>query len=115
MSMLLKVSKMKNYILVAQIIFVEDLKNIIGLNFSTKRYKPWKCIYYESCLHQEDAKRREKYFKTSQGQRLLKRRLKNIFMKRGQEKFNKFEISLRGKAGRENYENIRSCDVLRLD
>ena len=50
-----------------------------GLNFSTKRYKPWKCIYYESCLHQEDAKRREKYFKTSQGQRLLKRRLKEYF------------------------------------
>ena len=50
-----------------------------GLNFSTKRYKPWKCIYYESCLHEEDAKRREKYFKTSQGQRLLKRRLKEYF------------------------------------
>ena len=50
-----------------------------GLNFSTKRYKPWKCIYYESCLHEKDAKRREKYFKTSQGQRLLKRRLKEYF------------------------------------
>ena len=50
-----------------------------GLNFSTKRDKPWKLIYYESCLNQNDAKRREKYFKTSQGRRLLKRRLKDYF------------------------------------
>ena len=50
-----------------------------GLNFSTKPYKPWKVIYYEACLNEKDAKRREKYLKTSQGQRLLKRRLKEYF------------------------------------
>jgi len=48
-------------------------------NFSTKRYAPWKLIYYEACLNESDAKRREKYFKTSQGRRLLKRRLKEYF------------------------------------
>lgn len=50
-----------------------------GLNFSTKPQKPWKLIYYEACLIEKDAKRREGYFKTSQGQRLLKRRIKEYF------------------------------------
>ncbi|MDP2820707.1 MAG: GIY-YIG nuclease family protein [bacterium] len=50
-----------------------------GLNFSTKPEKPWKCIYYEACFNKNDAKRREKYLKTTQGQRLLKRRLKEYF------------------------------------
>lgn len=52
-----------------------------GLNQSTKPYRPWKLIYYEACLDEEDAKRRERYLKTSQGQRLLKRRLKEYFYK----------------------------------
>ena len=51
----------------------------LGLNQSTKPYKPWKLIYYEASLDQEDAKRREKYLKTSQGGRLPKRRLKEYF------------------------------------
>lgn len=50
-----------------------------GLNFSTKPYLPWKLIYYEACLSEEDAKRREKYFKTSQGRRMIKLRLKEYF------------------------------------
>lgn len=49
------------------------------LNSSTKRYGPWKLIYYEASLQQKDAERREKYFKSSQGRRLLKRRLKEHF------------------------------------
>jgi len=52
-----------------------------GLNFSTKHCKPWRLIYYEACLNEEDAKRREHYLKTTQGQRLLKRRLKEYFFK----------------------------------
>jgi len=50
-----------------------------GLNKSTRPYIPWKLIYYEACLNEEDAKRREHYLKTTQGQRLLKRRLKEYF------------------------------------
>lgn len=50
-----------------------------GLNFSTKSYKPWKLIHYEAYLNEKDAKRREKYLKTSQGARLLKRMLKEYF------------------------------------
>ncbi len=49
------------------------------LIFSTKPYRPWKLIYYEACLDEKDAKRREHYLKTTQGQRLLKRRLKEYF------------------------------------
>jgi putative endonuclease len=48
----------------------------LGLTISTKPYIPWRLIYYEACLNQNDAKRREKYLKTSKGGRLLKRRLK---------------------------------------
>ena len=50
-----------------------------GLVFSTKPYKPWRLIYYEACINQQDSKRRENYFKTTQGRRLLKRRLKEYF------------------------------------
>lgn len=49
-----------------------------GLNLSTKRYRPWKIIYYEACLNESDARRRERYLKTTQGGRLLKRRLKEF-------------------------------------
>lgn len=48
-----------------------------GFNSSTKRYVPWKLIYYEARISKSDAKRREKYFKTTQGRRLLKRRIKD--------------------------------------
>lgn len=47
-----------------------------GLNFSTKSAKPWKIIFFEGYLDEKDAKRREKYLKTSQGARLLKRMIK---------------------------------------
>ena len=64
--------------------YTADLKKRLqkhnqGLNISTKRYKPWKIIYYEACLNEKDARRREKYLKTTQGGRLLKRRLKEYF------------------------------------
>ena len=61
--------------------YTKDLRKRVkehnqGLNFSTKRYGPWKLIYYEASLNEADAKRREKYLKTTQGRRLMKRRLK---------------------------------------
>ena len=52
-----------------------------GLVTSTRPYKPWRVIYYEACLNEDDAKRRENYLKTTQGQRLIKRRLKEYFYK----------------------------------
>ncbi len=46
-----------------------------GLNKSTKRYIPWKLIYYEACLSEVDAYRREEYLKTSTGRRMFSRRI----------------------------------------
>ena len=48
-------------------------------NISTKRYLPWKLIYYEACILESDARRREKYLKTSIGRRMFKRRIKDYF------------------------------------
>lgn len=64
--------------------FTSDLKRRLeehnqGLNLSTKRYKPWKLIYYEACLNKDDSMRRERYLKTTQGRRLLQRRLKEYY------------------------------------
>jgi putative endonuclease len=64
--------------------FTSDLKNRVrehnqGLTPSTKRYRPWKLVYYEACVNEKDAKRREGYLKTTQGSRMLKRRLKEYF------------------------------------
>lgn len=53
-----------------------------GKEKATSPYVPWKCIYCEYCTNERDARRREKYLKTSQGGRLLKRRLKEYFYKK---------------------------------
>lgn len=52
-----------------------------GKSISTKG-RHWRCIYYEACLEYEDSRRRERYLKTTQGQRMLKLRLKEYFRKR---------------------------------
>jgi len=48
-----------------------------GLVESTRNRIPLRLVYYEACLHQDDATRREKYLKTYHGKMFLKRRLKN--------------------------------------
>lgn len=53
-----------------------------GKNFSTKNKGLWQVIFYEAYLDADDAMRREKYLKSSQGSRLLKRMLKEYFYKR---------------------------------
>ena len=69
--------------------YTNDLKERLeehnqGLNFSTKNKLPWKLIYYEACVRADDARRREKYLKTTQGRRMLRLRLKEYFYNRGQ-------------------------------
>ncbi|MEK9170300.1 MAG: GIY-YIG nuclease family protein [Patescibacteria group bacterium] len=59
-----------------------------GLNFSTKPYKPWQLIHYEAYRNKQDAERREKFLKTGQGSRLLKRLLKEYFYDKKQESKN---------------------------
>lgn len=41
---------------------------------STSYRRPLELIYYEACLSEEKARKREKYFKTSWGKRYIKSR-----------------------------------------
>jgi putative endonuclease len=50
-----------------------------GMVNSTKDRRPLKLIYFEACLSQTDALKREKYFKTHYGRMFLKNRLANWF------------------------------------
>ena len=49
---------------------------------STKNFTPFKLIYYEACLNNQDAYKREKYLKSGYGRRWLKKRL-NIYLESG--------------------------------
>ena len=51
----------------------------LGKVESTKHRRPFKLIYYEAYLHQQDATTREKYFKTQWGRNYLKKTLKNYW------------------------------------
>jgi putative endonuclease len=62
--------------------FTKDLKlrfekHTKGQVESTKNRRPLKLIYYEACLNQSDATKREKYLKTYHGKIFLHRRLKS--------------------------------------
>ena len=62
--------------------FTKDLKlrfeqHNKGIVDSTKDRTPFDLIYYEACLHQDDATKREKYLKTYHGKLFLRRRLKS--------------------------------------
>ncbi len=62
--------------------FTQDLKlrfeqHNRGLVDSTKDRRPFELIYYEACLHRDDATRREKYLKLFYGKMFLKKRLKS--------------------------------------
>lgn len=48
-----------------------------GRNFSTKYKLPIKLIFYEAYTERSDAKRREKYFKTTKGKTTLRTMLKD--------------------------------------
>ncbi len=44
---------------------------------STRNRTPLELIYWEGCLNQQDATRREKYLKTAWGKRYIKNRIKD--------------------------------------
>ena len=65
--------------------FTKDLKQRFeqhkrGYVEATKNRRPLDLIYYEACIDQTDAIRREKYLKTHYGKMFLKKRLKSYFM-----------------------------------
>ena len=62
--------------------FTSDLKlrfeqHSQGLVAATSDRRPLRLIYYEACLDQIDATKREKYLKTYHGKMFLKKRLKS--------------------------------------
>ena len=61
-----------------------DLRNRLILHNegkveSTRKRRPLKLIYFEGCLNQQDATRREKYLKSGNGKIYLRNRLSNYF------------------------------------
>jgi putative endonuclease len=61
--------------------FTHDLRKRMaehnkGLNRSTKAYAPWELLYYEAHRNEADARRRERYLKTTAGDRALKNMLR---------------------------------------
>ncbi|MCB2170014.1 MAG: GIY-YIG nuclease family protein [Deltaproteobacteria bacterium] len=48
-----------------------------GLVKSKRDRRPLELVYYEACLSQNHATKREKYFKTYQGRMFLKRRIES--------------------------------------
>ena len=48
-----------------------------GGSLATAPRRPLKLVYYEACLLESDARRREKYFKDTGGRRFLAKRLKD--------------------------------------
>jgi len=50
-----------------------------GLVTSTKNRIPFKLVYFEGCINQQDATHREKYLKTFYGKMFIRNRLKSYF------------------------------------
>jgi len=50
-------------------------KHNLGLVKSTKRYKPWKLIYYETFPTRSQAMKREKQLKSHQGRKFIREKL----------------------------------------
>jgi len=48
-----------------------------GVSLATSYRGPWKLIYYEAYLNQEDALGRERYLKSGSGRRFLKAQLRH--------------------------------------
>ena len=62
--------------------FTKDLKSRFeqhksGEVVSTRKRGPLELIYYEACISQRDATKREKYLKTYLGKMFLRKRLKS--------------------------------------
>jgi len=51
-----------------------------GKVFSTKNRTPFDLVYFEYCLHINDATHREKYLKTTYGKRYIKQRIKHYLL-----------------------------------
>jgi len=64
--------------------YTSDLKQRLNMHNngkvpSTKLRRPLKLIYFEGCINQQDATRREKYLKSGNGKIYIGNRLSNFF------------------------------------
>lgn len=64
--------------------YTSDLRKRLNLHsegkvVSTRYRRPLILIYFEGCIHQQDATRREKYLKSGNGKIYLRNRLSNFF------------------------------------
>lgn len=64
--------------------YTNDIRKRLALHnegkvTSTKNRRPLKLVYYEGCLNQQDATRREKYLKSGNGKIYLKNRLEKFW------------------------------------
>jgi len=72
----LKLSNRQNYVGYTDAINRRLLEHKKGKVRSTKKYLPFRLIFYEAFASKEDARRRERYLKTSKGKSTLKMMLR---------------------------------------
>ena len=63
--------------------FTSDIKrripeHVAGNVESTRNQRPLKLVHYESYLLESDARRREKFLKTTEGKRLIRQQIRDI-------------------------------------
>lgn len=63
--------------------FTTNLENRLSMHnsgkvASTKSRTPFKLVYFEACLNEQDARARERYLKSGMGKRYLKNRIKSF-------------------------------------
>lgn len=61
------------------ILLCNDNRYYTGYTHDLKNHLPVKLIYYEACINEEDARRREKTLKSGRGKTYIKKRLKRFF------------------------------------
>lgn len=67
----------KNYVGFTRDLGARINEHNCGKVISTKNRFPFELVYWEGCLNQQDATKREKYLKSSWGKRYIKNRIKN--------------------------------------
>jgi len=77
-------SKNQNFIYVGYTTDLQErfLLHNKGQVKSTKKFYPFELIFYEAYCNKKDAKRREKYFKTTKGKTTLRTMLKEYLAER---------------------------------
>ncbi len=63
--------------------YTNDLKRRLnehnsGKSEYTRKFKPWEIVYFEECNDVEEARQKEKYYKSASGRRKIKKILNNF-------------------------------------